>query len=135
MITGIAHVCFTASDLDRSERFYGEVLGMTPAFDFRDENGRRTGLYLHAGARNFIELFEGQSGQPEGPTSYRHLCLEVAEIEPVVEHVRSKGIEVTDIILGGDGSYQAWLTDPDGNRIEIHCYTAESRQAGALGGG
>jgi hypothetical protein len=37
-------------------------------------------------------------------------------------------VEVGDITLGSDGSYQAWLKDPDGNRIELHGYTADSLQ-------
>jgi len=132
MITGIAHACFTASDLDRSIEFYCDALGMTPAFDFTDENGRRTGIYLHAGARTFIELFEGEAGQPEGPASFRHICLEVDDVEATVESLRAKGLEVTDPKLGSDNSLQAWITDPDGNRIELHSYTADSKQMVSL---
>jgi len=35
---------------------------------------------------------------------------------------------VGQITLGSDNSYQCWLDDPDGNRIELHQYTPESRQ-------
>jgi hypothetical protein len=28
-----------------------------------------------------------------------------------------------------DHSWQAWITDPDGNKIELHDYTPESWQA------
>jgi lactoylglutathione lyase len=34
--------------------------------------------------------------------------------------------------LGGDQSYQAWLADPDGNRIELHQFTDKSLQIQAL---
>lgn len=132
MITGIAHACFVVSDLDRSVEFYRDALGMEPAFDFTDENGRRTGLYLHAGARTFIELFEGEAGQPEGPVSFRHICLEVDDLEAAVESLRGKGLEVTDPHLGRDNSLQAWITDPDGNRLEFHCYTPDSWQMVSL---
>jgi glyoxylase I family protein len=129
MITGMAHACFTVSDLERSLEFYRDALGLKPAFDFINAEGRRFGIYLHLGRRNFIELFEGQLGERADGQSYRHICLEVDDIESTVQTLRDRGIEVSDPKLGGDQSWQAWITDPDGNRIELHHYTAESKQA------
>ena len=129
MITGMAHACFTVSDLERSLAFYRDALGLKPAFDFINQEGRRFGIYLHLGGRNFIELFEGQLGERADGQSYRHICLEVDDIESTVQMLRDRGIEVSDPKLGGDRSWQAWITDPDGNRIELHHYTAESKQA------
>ena len=129
MITGLAHACFTVSDLERSIQFYRDGLGLTPAFDFRDDTGRRFGLYLHAGGRNFIELFEGALGERAENQSYRHICLEVDDIESTARTLRERGMEVSPVKLGKDESYQAWITDPDGNRIELHQYTAKSWQA------
>ena len=132
MITGLAHACFTVSDLERSVAFYRDGLGLTPAFDFVDGNGRRYGLYLHVGGRNFIELFEGQLGEPAEQQSYRHICLEVDDIYATVQALSERGVQVGEVKLGKDQSYQAWITDPDGNRIELHGYTAESWQAPSL---
>ena len=129
MITGMAHACFTVSDLERSLEFYRDALGLKPAFDFVNNEGRRFGIYLHLGGRSFIELFEGQLGERADGQSYRHICLEVDDIESTVQTLRERGIEVSDPKLGGDRSWQAWITDPDGNRIELHHYTAESKQA------
>jgi len=128
MIKALAHACFTASDLDASMAFYVDKLGLKHAFDFTNDEGRRFGVYLHIGGRSFIELFEGEPGDPNAKTPYRHLCLEVEDVEAAVEELRAKGVEVTDATLGSDNSWQAWLSDPDGNRIELHGYTAESAQ-------
>ncbi len=132
MITGIAHSCFTVSDLERSIAFYRDGLGLKPAFDFTDENGRRFGLDLHAGGRNFIELFEGNLGDRADGQSFRHVCLEVDDIQATVHDLRERGVEVTDPKLGGDQSWQAWIADPDGNRFELHQYTSQSWQGPAL---
>jgi catechol 2,3-dioxygenase-like lactoylglutathione lyase family enzyme len=129
MITGMAHACFTVSDLERSLAFYRDALGLKPAFDFINDDGRRFGIYLHLGGRNFVELFEGQLGERVEGQSYRHICLEVDDIESTVRTLRDRGIETSDPKLGTDRSWQAWITDPDGNRIELHHYTAESKQA------
>jgi catechol 2,3-dioxygenase-like lactoylglutathione lyase family enzyme len=129
MIQGLAHVCFTVSDLDRAIAFYRDGLGLKPAFDFTDENGERYGIYLHLGGRNFIELFQGDVDQPVEGQSFRHFCLEVDDIEATAQTLRERGIDVSEIKLGRDHSYQAWIRDPDGNRIELHHYTPESWQA------
>jgi catechol 2,3-dioxygenase-like lactoylglutathione lyase family enzyme len=128
MITGIAHACYTASDLEASIAFYRDKLGMREAFPFVKPDGRKFGVYLHAGGRNFIELFEGKPAPNAEGQSYRHLCLEVEDIAGTVKAIRAAGVQVTDVTLGSDGTYQAWLSDPDGNRIELHDYTPKSKQ-------
>ena len=52
---------FGQKRFDNEERFnaVAEKLGLTPAFDFRNDAGERTGVYLHVGGRNFVELFQG----------------------------------------------------------------------------
>jgi len=132
MIKGIAHVCYTVKDLERAIRFYCDTLKLKQAFEFRDAKGRRFGVYIHVGGRNFIELFEGELADLKETGSYSHLCLEVDNIETTVKGLREQEIEVSDPKMGGDGSWQAWLADPDRNRIELHQYTTESKQEMAL---
>lgn len=127
MIVGLAHICFIVSDLDKSIAFYKDILGFSPAFDFINDKGERFGIYLHIGGRNFIELFIGKP-QPDQNQSYRHFCLEVDDIHQTVSKLRSNGVDVSDVKMGSDNSWQAWLSDPDGNRIELHQYTKESKQ-------
>ena len=129
MIKGIAHACYTVRDLDAAIAFYCNRLGLKPAFDFINDKGERFGVYIHAGQRNFIELFKGELGAPAKGQSYRHLCLEVDDLAATVAELRARGVQTTDAKLGGDQSWQAWITDPDGNRIELHQYTPESQQA------
>ncbi|NQU45126.1 VOC family protein [bacterium] len=128
MITGIAHVCFTVDDLDRALDFYENKLGLRHAFDFLNDANERFGCYLYVGHRNFIEIFQRKHRPPDDTRSYKHLCLEVDDIEETITDLREKGVDVTPAKLGGDYSWQAWITDPDGNRIELHGYTPESRQ-------
>lgn len=128
MIKALAHACFTVHDLEQSTRFYVDLLGLRHAFDFVNDEGRKFGVYLHVGGRSFIELFVGEVRDAAAP-SYRHLCLEVEDVAAAVARLRARGVEVTDPVLGADHSWQAWLSDPDGNRIELHGYTDESLQA------
>jgi len=129
MIKGLAHVCFVVRDLEKSLEFYVGKLGMPIAFEFKKDQGKRFGVYLRAGGRCFIELFQGQPAAPAEKQSFKHICLEVDDIEKTVADLKAKGIEVGPITLGCDESYQAWLKDVDGNEIELHGYTAKSWQA------
>jgi lactoylglutathione lyase/glyoxylase I family protein len=128
MLKAIAHVCFRVQNLDASIEFYVEKLGLTHSFDFINEAGERFGVYLHVAGRSFVELFQAAPGEPERPQSWQHFCLEVDDIPQATEALRAKGVEVTDPYLGSDGSWQVWIQDPDGNRIELHGYTPDSRQ-------
>ena len=129
MLKALAHVCFRVQDLDASIEFYVDKLGLRHAFDFINDEGERFGVYLHVGGRNFVELFRAGPGEPPKPGSWQHFCLEVDDIPATAEALRAKGVEVAEPHLGADGSWQVWLADPDGNRIELHGYTPESRQA------
>jgi len=128
VIVGLAHVCFTVSDLEKSLEFYENKLGFKFCFDFVNDKGERFGVYLHIGGRNFIELFIGKPEPPDQKQSYRHFCLEVDDIQETVSKLRSNGVDVSEVKMGSDNSWQAWLSDPDGNRIELHQYTKESKQ-------
>lgn len=129
MIRALAHVCFVVSDLQRSIDFYQGSLGLEPVFYFTNEQGEKTGVYLRVGGRSFVELFTGQVEPAGRQMSYRHFCLEVDDIQTTVAALRSRGVECSEPVLGLDQSWQAWIADPDGNRIELHHYTAASWQA------
>lgn len=128
MITCLAHASFTVSNLKRSLKFYCDGLGLNLAFDFVNKEGSRFGAYIQVGGRNFIELFEGQIKEPVEGKSFRHFCLEVDNIWETAKELKAKGFQISKVVLGRDNSYQAWLSDPDGNQIEFHCYTPESKQ-------
>ncbi|NLT72776.1 MAG: VOC family protein [Chloroflexi bacterium] len=132
IVSCLAHVCFTVSDLQRSVDFYCGQLGLRRAFELRRPDGTWHGQYIHVGGRNFIELFAGNLSDKAEGQSYGHICLEVEDIERTVSVLTERGVECTPIKLGGDGAYQSWLADPDGNRIELHQYTPEAKQGGFL---
>ncbi|MBP7559390.1 MAG: VOC family protein [Armatimonadetes bacterium] len=133
MLTAFAHACYRVSDLERSIEFYRDKLGCTHAFDFVNDEGVRFGVYLKVAGRSFIELFTGLEGEAPPAGSFMHICLEVPDLEAAVAELRAKGVEASAPYLGSDNSWQSWITDPDGNRIELHCYTKDSLQGPWLG--
>ena len=126
MIKGIAHLCIRVTDLERTARFYCEGLGLEKAFDFiRD--GEVVGFYLRVGSGSFLEFFRREPVE-SGPNPLDHLALETDSIDAVNARLAAAGYPVGEKKTGADHAWQAWLTDPDGVRIELHEYTADSCQ-------
>jgi predicted dehydrogenase/catechol 2,3-dioxygenase-like lactoylglutathione lyase family enzyme len=90
--------------------------------------------YIEVAPHQYIEFFHtvGQEKKKKVDTNfygYQHICLEVSNIHEAWDAVIMNGIKPdTEIALGVEGSYQFWLVDPDGNRLELMEYTKEAKQ-------
>jgi len=131
-IKQVAHACIFAHDLEKTERFYRDVLGLDVAFRFQ-RGEEPVGFYLDLGGRTFIEVFKKAESRFTEADQINHICLETEDLDGLLAHVREQGVEITDKKLGGDGTWQSWATDPNGVKLEIFQYTAESMQFGARG--
>ena len=123
----IAHVCIFAKDLAETRDFYRDVLGMEIVFNF-NRKGEWFGFYLGAGGRSHVEVFLKPEAEYGDKNAITHLCLEVESIDDAVAHIKSLGVPVTDKKFACDDTYQAWITDPNGVRIELFEYTDKSAQ-------
>lgn len=134
MITGIAHNAVTVRSMEESLRFYTEGLGFKRAFDIdRPETGEPWIVYLNICPGQFLELFYG--GTEENPwrhelAGFNHFCFEVDDIFSTVERVRAAGYPIDiEPCQGCDSNWQAWVTDPNGIRIELMKIEPDSPQA------
>ena len=127
MFKRLAHVCIGATNLAETERFYVDLLGMEKAFDFY-RRGEQIGFYISAGQSTFIEVFVDNDEVEDERPLIRHFCLEVENLDAVIEALEGKGIDVSEKKLGGDGAWQAWITDPSGVRFELMQYGETSSQ-------
>lgn len=139
MIKQLGHVCLITNQLPVLTAFYRDQLGLAVKFLFRHDDGTEFGCYLGAGQMTFIEIFDQHGAarqwggatdplRPNDSTHYGHFCLEVTGLEAFTEKLRADGLEVTPIKVGIDHSKQAWIRDPDGNRVELMEYTPKSLQ-------
>lgn len=126
-IKQVAHVCIFAHDLDATEAFWTNVLGMPIAFRFT-RNGEPYGFYLDAGGRTNVEVFQKPESSFAESNQINHICLEVHSLDEAIASIRSKGVEITDKKFGVDDTWQAWTADPNGVKIELFEYTEESAQ-------
>ena len=129
MITDLGHAAFAAHDLDRSLAFYA-LLGIREAFRLHRPDGSLILVYLHVAGDRFIEVFPNgpvPNSQPAG--SFKHLCLLTDDIHAMVERLRQADVTIDrEVKVGLDGNQQAWVTDPDGNAIELMQLVEDSPQ-------
>ena len=134
MITGIGHVAFTISDLDRSLDFYCNKLGFRKAFHL-DREGMPSPwiVYLQIAPGHFIELFPGGQGENKPrPLGYNHFCLLVDDLAATLKELEARGLPISgEPTLGLDNNWQYLISDPDGNPVELMQIMANSPHAEA----
>jgi len=128
-IKQVAHVCVLTHDIKAAEHFYCTVLGLKKVFNFT-RKGRVFGFYLDTGGRTNVEVFENPGAPFAAQGQADHLCFEVANLDKAMEVLRAHKIEIRDNAkkFGIDGTWQAWIKDPSGTKIELFEYTAKSAQ-------
>ncbi|HET8846735.1 MAG TPA: VOC family protein [Ktedonobacteraceae bacterium] len=134
MITGIGHIAFVISDLERSLDFYCNKLGFRQAFQL-DREGTPSPwiVYIQIAPGHFIELFPGGSGENGSrPVGYNHFCLLVDDLPATLRELEARGLAVPgEPTLGLDNNWQYWIKDPDGNAIELMQISNNSPHAAA----
>jgi glyoxylase I family protein len=136
-IKGIHHVALSVSDIDRSIRFYCDLLGMQllrrgefaqGAMDritrLRGTRGRSA--MLRAGGQH-IELFEFAAPQPKAMASDRevcdhgitHFCIHVERVQEEYERLRAAGVEFNCAPQAFGVMWATYGHDPDGNIFEL----------------
>lgn len=121
-IIGVAHVGFFASDIDKSDAFYGKALG----YDHFSVNGPAGGLMLNCykiSDRQYIEIYPGLKGDDQDRLS--NIAFETPDARKMRDYLASKGVKVpARFKRGSDGNYSFMVDDPEGRHIEFVQYAA-----------
>src|SRR5687768_3568774 len=119
----IGHVAIRVKDVERSLAFYCGKLGLVEMFRLNRDNGDLWLIYVRIADDQYLEIFPDATGdEAPGPDTngLNHVCLTVLDIEQTVRRLEEVWVPLfRPLKLGADGNRQAWVQDPDGNRIEI----------------
>ena len=123
MFKRIDHVEITPSDAEQTIEFYVDIIGFkVKSRQKMDRPPMKEIIYLELGD-TVIELISAENPSPrhEDPwqVQYRGIALEVEDMEKAVEHLKSKGIEITVPPVDLGNSYRGEIRDPDGLLIEL----------------
>lgn len=127
IVKQVAHVCIFAHNLKETEEFYQNVLGFKNIFNFT-RNGEIFGYYLDAGGDTHVEVFHKSESEFSEKNQINHICFEVIDIDAAIAHIREQGVEARDKSKGCDDTWQSWIADPNGVKIELFQYTGKSAQ-------
>jgi lactoylglutathione lyase len=113
------HLGLRVTDLDRSLAFYTAVgyvkLGTVPETDF----GSLTMLKLPDDPFVSLELVHDPARPVKDTGAVNHLVIQTDDIDATVADLATKGVTTEPPAELGPGFKTAWLTDPDGYRIEL----------------
>jgi lactoylglutathione lyase len=115
------HFGLRVADLERSLAFYTavgyEVIGTVPETSF----GSLTMLQLPDDDFVTIELVHDPAKSIDAETRLNHFVIKVASMDAAITELTAKGIDVEEPESPNDSDdfLTTWITDPDGNRIEL----------------
>jgi catechol 2,3-dioxygenase-like lactoylglutathione lyase family enzyme len=111
MITGVNHITLAVRDVERSFRFYVDVLGLKPLARWSH------GAYLLAGDLWLCLSFDEQTRSSPHP-DYTHVAFNVSDFEGCSKSLESYGATIWRINQSEGPS--VYFLDPDGHKLEIH---------------
>jgi glyoxylase I family protein len=121
----LSHVCFSTNKLESTFKFYTDILSYEVIHKFFNEEGKVYGLIFNIGGGSFLEFFE--SSEPlNSENLFRHFCIAVSDIFQLQDHLKSHGISIQIARGRTDKTLQAWISDPNGIKLEFHQYDNES---------
>jgi catechol 2,3-dioxygenase-like lactoylglutathione lyase family enzyme len=128
------HVAIKNRDLEATERFYVDVLGMRkvarPDFDF-------PGAWLQMGTTMFHLMGGDMAVNPkgefeEGSAAVDHIALQARDFDSMKARLLAHNLEYTENEIREFGIWQLFVSDPNGVRIELN-FDARQEPAGAKG--
>lgn len=121
--TSLAHIALRAKDIERTIDFYTGKLGFEEIMRLNWQDGKVWLVYLRVTDTQYIEVFPdgvGDRGTSKEATGFNHFCLQVEDIETIIDDLVNRGVVIVrELREGPDGNRQAWIEDPDGVRIEL----------------
>jgi catechol 2,3-dioxygenase-like lactoylglutathione lyase family enzyme len=120
----IGHVVLNVQDVERSARFYTEVLGFEISDVYPEEMVAGGMVFMRCNTDHHGIALVGSAGAPAGNTELNHIDFEVPSLDDVVrarDHLRRHGVEIDFEGRRRAGCQLAVeFRDPDGHRLEIY---------------
>lgn len=115
------HTRFRVGDMDRSLKFYHEVLGLEIAEQSTSPRGSKLVYLKFPDSDSELELCSfPTSGEVEVPEDLAHLAFEVDNLEKWMERLKQAGVPVTEgPVTTSRGSRFIFTEDPDKYEIEL----------------
>jgi len=110
--TALAHMLLKVADINRSERFYVDLLGfkIRPAKPLAD-------------GRPFVPFEQGialTTGGPHGSPQIDHIAFKATNVAAIAARLKSAYVKFDRDLHDGIYGLTIYVFDPDGNMIELY---------------
>jgi lactoylglutathione lyase len=117
----LLHTRMRVSDIDKTIRFYTEVLGLEVVERKTSPRGSHLAFLKVPNSEELIEL---ASFPPSGPVKVQedlvHLAFQVENLDKAIAELKAKGVAITDgPTNSSSGSRFIFIDAPDGYEIEL----------------
>ena len=125
----LGHIVLYVSDVDRSARFYGDVLGWHRLETPENSGFGRIPVALFSSGRTHHELLLIEVGPDAQPVPRQrhlglyHFGLKVGDSDDELRDARSRCLEQGVRVVGMSDhtvTHSLYIEDPDGNEIELY---------------
>jgi ureidoacrylate peracid hydrolase len=110
--TGFAHMLLKVADIDRSKRFYVDLLG----FKVRAAQPLANG-------RPFVPFEQGlalTTGGPKGSPQIDHIAFKAKKVAAIAARLKLADVKFDRDLHDGIYGLTIYVFDPDGNMIELY---------------
>ncbi|MGI6856440.1 VOC family protein [Mesorhizobium sp. 1B3] len=117
----LGNICYYVSDIDRTEAFYRDVLGLSVE-RMEEEDGS---IWLMARTANGVDLIFFRMESRPGNSPIIVFDLADGGIDDVVAGLAEKGATIVTPVSHAPGGWSSEFADPDGHTISMY-QTAEA---------
>jgi catechol 2,3-dioxygenase-like lactoylglutathione lyase family enzyme len=111
-ITGISHVTLFADDLQKSQQFYGELLG----WDQVPSGAASSGVRFYANHSQYVVLLSPTTAGLANRLD--SVAFATSDAEAMRKYLGNQGVAVPDkVTVEADGSRSFVIHDPEGNKV------------------
>jgi lactoylglutathione lyase len=121
MVTKLLHTRYRVQDLERTVRFYTEVLGLEEVRRHESPRGSRLVFLKAPQSEETVEICQFDASGPVtvGP-DLTHLAFEVPDLAAFAAHAAAKGYPLSDgPTTSSTGTTFAFIDAPEGYEIEL----------------
>jgi lactoylglutathione lyase len=121
MVSRLLHTRYRVDDLDRTAKFYTEVLGLKELSRRTSPRGSTLAFFKAPEGEGTLEICHYPAGGPvQVQADLTHLAFEVDDLDTFAEEAAAKGYPLSDgPTVTGSGSRIAFIDGPEGYEIEL----------------
>ena len=132
-IMEFAHFNVSTSNLERTRKFYAEILGLKdgyrPPFS-------RPGAWMYLNDQPIVHISTARSPQPDvkKTDAFDHIALWTKDLNYFRKILTENNIKFVEFAVPENDQYQVFFKDPEGTEIELIFKGEEAREASQTSG-